>query len=299
MATSFGDFEINTGSISLIKDFIGVLKQQKFSEIELRIIEILIKNTKREDLSLTMSKTVKSYFVSDNDIKISCDTIINQDLAFSINKHFSNIVYSHNGSFNAFFVSCSYNNNIFEFGLNSFFINQFLNIKEFFDNFNLHYLLSMKNFSSMLLYKSLRECGDLKYEEFTIQELKDKLCLDGKYSQYGPLKLRVIDTAIEDINRHSELLVKLVEIKTRQKITKLKFTWTYKDNQELQVKKLFAAFAKKHRKHLGVLSSRDVNLNNSEILSELELFIFDNITNYKPLSLKPLELKKCFSIDLA
>lgn len=279
---------------NVVKKFVEFCKKLKFSPVELRIFEMLIKKTKRQDLSLFSAKTIKSYNITLEELNVFSNCQISEQEALTINTNIMTKCHNVNGTFNNLFVYSLFTNNEFEYGLNPFFIKDFLNLKEFFDNFNLYYLLTMKSYTSMLLYKSLREYGDLKYLELTIEELKQKLGLDNKYYQYGPLKLRVIEVALEDINNNSELNIKLTELKTRQKITKLRFSWTYKDTQEQQAKKLFAAFAKKHKKELGISSSRDVNLDNIEISNEFDIFIKDNFIGYNKNSIELLRFQPKF-----
>jgi plasmid replication initiation protein len=87
--------------------------------------------------------------------------------------------------------------------------------------------LRIKNFASVLIYKLLRECGDLKYIDFTIDELKQKLDLVNNYNQYGIFKLRVLKPALIDINKNTEIKLSLKEIKQQKTIVKVKFVWVY------------------------------------------------------------------------
>lgn len=276
-----------------IKDFVEFCKKHKFSEFELKILEILIKKTKSADLRLYSEHTIKQFVLSAKEIADFCNTSISEidNLALTISENFITKPYKIKGSFNNLFVYFVYQND-FKIGLNPFFIQHFINIKEFLEDFNLCYLLKLKNYTSMLLYKALRECGDLRYEEFSISALKQKLGLDEKYSQYGPLKLRVIDVAIKDINTQTELTIKLNQIKTKQTITKLKFSWGYKPTQEAQAKQFFAQFAKTEKKQLEIRTSRDVNLQNSAIDAEFNQFIEANYVNYQQNSIEKLIERK-------
>ncbi len=274
-----------------IKEFIEFCKKQKFDDFELKIIELLIKKTKQKDLALYDSKTIKQFNISVEEIANFCNTSIYEieNVATKIGANFMTKTYVKNGIFHNFCVYFIYKNG-FEIGLNPFFLDYLFIIKKEFENFNLYYILKMKNYTSILLYKALREHGDLGYVEFLIEELKQKLGLEEKYTQYGPLKLRVIEVAINNINKHTELNLSLTELKTRQKITKLKLIWKYKETQEIQAKKLFAKFAKTSRKDLEIKTSRDVNLYNSVINAAFYQFVKTHILNYEPNSIVQLKM---------
>jgi plasmid replication initiation protein len=68
--------------------------------------------------------------------------------------------------------------------------------------------------------------------EISLIDLRERLQLDAKHDLFGNLNSRVIAPAIEQINQHSNLVVKYDSIKTGRKVTGLKFSFTFKKGME-------------------------------------------------------------------
>lgn len=74
------------------------------------------------------------------------------------------------------------------------------------------------------LYELLLQHLNIKKPRtFSIEEFCETFMVHGKYSRIYDLKKRVIDPAVNDINRHTDLWAKWEQIKTGRKVTHLKF----------------------------------------------------------------------------
>ena len=79
------------------------------------------------------------------------------------------------------------------------------------------------------LYEFLMQWMDFGKKEFSIAELKHRLELEDQYDRTDNLKLRVIDPAIKDINKHSDILVNYTQRKTGRAVTHFIFTFKLKE----------------------------------------------------------------------
>jgi plasmid replication initiation protein len=73
---------------------------------------------------------------------------------------------------------------------------------------------------------------DFGKKEFSIAELKHRLELEDQYDRTDNLKLRVIDPAIKDINKHSDILVDYTQRKTGRAVTHFIFTFKSKERKK-------------------------------------------------------------------
>jgi len=79
------------------------------------------------------------------------------------------------------------------------------------------------------LYEFLMQWKDYGKKEFSIAELKHRLELEDQYDRTDNLKLRVIDPAIKNINKHSDILVNYTQRKTGRAVTHFIFTFKSKE----------------------------------------------------------------------
>jgi plasmid replication initiation protein len=82
------------------------------------------------------------------------------------------------------------------------------------------------------LYEFLMQWMDFGKKEFSIAELKHRLELEDQYDRTDNLKLRVIDPAIKDINKHSDILVDYTQRKTGRAVTHFIFTFKSKERKK-------------------------------------------------------------------
>lgn len=89
------------------------------------------------------------------------------------------------------------------------------------------YVMSMKSGYSIRLYElCLQWLGFGSEREFEVDEFKEKMGLSDKYGSVGFLNRDVIKPAIKEINKHTNIHVKLGQRKAGRRITHLQFTIT-------------------------------------------------------------------------
>ena len=92
-------------------------------------------------------------------------------------------------------------------------------------SFLLEYVLPMKSEYGIRLYEYLKS---VKYKGFrhlmTLDEIRERLGCEGKYTQSSDIRARVIEPAIKDINSYTDLDVGYKFIKTGRKVSHIEFT---------------------------------------------------------------------------
>lgn len=99
-----------------------------------------------------------------------------------------------------------------------------LQLKGTFTMLSLGNILRMKSRYAMLFYLIVKSWEGRGYFEMTVEDFKAKLDVKTKaYERYNNLKNKVIDVAITEINKLTEIRLSYEEIKIGRKITTLRF----------------------------------------------------------------------------
>jgi len=88
-----------------------------------------------------------------------------------------------------------------------------LALKERFTQYDIRNVLSLKSFYSIRIYELLKQFEKVGYRVFKINELKEMLGIENKYSSYSLFKKRVIEKAQEELKKHSDIYFDFEEIK--------------------------------------------------------------------------------------
>ena len=83
-----------------------------------------------------------------------------------------------------------------------------------------------------IIYELLVQWRDLGEKEVAVSWLRDTLQLEKKYTAMNNFKARVLEPAIKDINKNSDLWVEYSQRKTGRKVTHLKFKFELKEEPE-------------------------------------------------------------------
>ncbi|MCO4779007.1 MAG: replication initiation protein [Flavobacteriaceae bacterium] len=149
-----------------------------------------------------------------------------------------------------------------------------LSLKESFSSYFLKHIGSLNSTYSIRLFMILSQYKhkgreNIIYEVDTLKEMlspvENKLNKDvQKYKKYNDFKKRVIDPSVEDINKHSQLIVSYEPMKKGRKIVSLCFNVSYKENS------------------LKIENTKNIDTEKSEIAIALEAFglDLDSIENY-------------------
>lgn len=97
-----------------------------------------------------------------------------------------------------------------------------LELKGYFTQYSLYYVLGMKSQYSIRIYELLKSYQKKGTCAFYIEELK-QLLLAEQYTQWNDFKRRVIDTSVKEINKMSDIQVSYELEKEGKKFTIIKF----------------------------------------------------------------------------
>jgi plasmid replication initiation protein len=102
-------------------------------------------------------------------------------------------------------------------------------LDKWFTQYQLCNILAMQSFYSIRLYELIK-CQDgvtrteKNYHEFTIEYLREYFCCEKKYQRISQFKEKVIEIAVKEINKKSDMRINPVEyIKTSRAITSVRF----------------------------------------------------------------------------
>lgn len=101
-------------------------------------------------------------------------------------------------------------------------------LKSHFTGYKLKEIAQMDSAHAIRLFEILTQYKSLGQRDLAVDELKELMQLEDKYSKTTELKRRVIDPAVKQINAHSSLNVEYTERKQGRKITAFVFTFKEK-----------------------------------------------------------------------
>lgn len=98
-----------------------------------------------------------------------------------------------------------------------------------FTSYKLKNVIKMSSSYGARIYEILIQWKELRRKEFSIEHLKQLLQVEKQYLQMCDFKKRVLDPAIKDINKNSDLWVTWAQKKTGRKVTDLIFKFGLKE----------------------------------------------------------------------
>jgi plasmid replication initiation protein len=122
-----------------------------------------------------------------------------------------------------------------------------------FTKYKLEHIGKMTCIYAMRLYELLVQWQNTGSREIELDWLKKQFELDASYDRMDNFKARVIDPAVKDINKHSNLQVSWTQRKTGRRVTHL--TFTFAEKPPLTPEKNKAAAKPKEKKICGVALS--------------------------------------------
>lgn len=109
-------------------------------------------------------------------------------------------------------------------------------LNECFTSYSLSNIVKMSSTYGVRIYEILMQWIAVGEREVSIEWLKDILLLQDKYKTMCNFKARVLDPAIKDINKNSDIQVTFTQRKTGRKVTHLKFKFSLKENKTIRKK---------------------------------------------------------------
>lgn len=105
-------------------------------------------------------------------------------------------------------------------------------LKGFHTSYRLSGVIRMSSTYGVRIYEMLAQWKSLGEREITIDHLRKNLQLEEKYKTMCNFKARVLDPAMKDINKNSDIWAKVTQSKTGRKVTHLKFEFGLKDEHK-------------------------------------------------------------------
>lgn len=107
-----------------------------------------------------------------------------------------------------------------------------LQLKEQFTRYQLENILYLKNKHSIRIYELLKQYQKIGKREFTVDELKKILMLEGKYEQFRDFNKSVLKQTMEEINEFTDLNIDIKYIKQGRKVVSIKYIIESKDQEQ-------------------------------------------------------------------
>ena len=142
-------------------------------------------------------------------------------------------------------------------------------LEKHFTSYELQQVASLKSVHAIRLYELLIQYRTVGKIEISLNDLRLKLGIaDGKYPTMNNFKARVLDVGIQQINEHSDIIVKYNQVKQGRTITG--FTFTFKQKAKATAQQI------KRDKNTGDLFSIN-NLSDAQLarIARNKLFIAD------------------------
>lgn len=106
-----------------------------------------------------------------------------------------------------------------------------LGLKANFTPYWLENILPMKSGYSVRLYELLRSYLNIGECTYTLEEIRERL--ETEYDRWDNLKARIIDRAVEEINKYTDIAVEYQAIRTGHAYTGIRFTVTRQTRRQI------------------------------------------------------------------
>lgn len=142
------------------------------------------------------------------------------------------------------------NTNTFEVLFDKHLAPYLFQLKSFYTQYSLEYVLPMKSKYSIRLYEFLRSVKSKNYRQrISVEELRSRVNCD-KYPAYKEFRRNVLTPALEDINKYTDLEVSYEPIKSGRKITHIEFIIKLHFDKENTMERYY-----NRRKELGAIKT--------------------------------------------
>ena len=169
-------------------------------------------SVKKSDFYNTINLTLDSLF--SRVVRIRNDEIKHEFRFISSKKYYNNLSY-------------------FEITFSNEIMNYLIDLKDNFSKYNLKHVVNFKNKHSVRVYELLNEFSykNIKKRVITIEELKKCLDLKNEYSRFNSFRESVIDKAVNEIDKYTNISVKYNKIYNSNKsVEAIEFIFSFKCN---------------------------------------------------------------------
>lgn len=113
-----------------------------------------------------------------------------------------------------------------------------LGLRDHFTQYRIKDIYQFGSAHTWRLYELLKQFKGIGKRDLDIDELRNKMGLEGLYTRVGNLKSRVIDPAVEEINNTSDILVDYSQRKRGRRIVAITFHILDNPNTKTQLEKI-------------------------------------------------------------
>ncbi|KAA3606619.1 MAG: replication initiation protein [Calditrichaeota bacterium] len=99
-----------------------------------------------------------------------------------------------------------------------------LKLKERFTTYKLRTVMQLKSIYSIRIYELLKQYEKIGKRVFVVEELKEKLGVEKKYSLYGDFKKKILQVAEKELAEKTDIYFTFKEVKEGRKVTFIDFT---------------------------------------------------------------------------
>lgn len=125
------------------------------------------------------------------------------------------------------------NTGLVQFTIPGDLIEHLFNLKTKFIQYNFENISSLRSIYSIRMYELLKQYQRLGYRKFTIEQFREQLKLEGKYSEYKTLKKWVILVAQKELKISTDIYFDFKEHKTGRKV--IEITFYVKKNKNVNI----------------------------------------------------------------
>lgn len=221
----------------------------KLSLIEHRLYNYLLSKIKKSDPNWMMvSINVKEFADKFNiehkaiyaEVRKAARSLQNSQITIKTSKNKSSKSRSNEEPYLyvSWLASAQYDNGILEAEFSQKLEPYILELKSNFTKCNIDELSKFSSVYAIKLYQVLKRYAEFDYnvKEFSIEEFRFALALGNKYPKFSNLKIRVIDSALDEINNKSDITITMNTLKKGKKVTGMKFIVNPKVNKPKEVK---------------------------------------------------------------
>lgn len=122
-----------------------------------------------------------------------------------------------------------------ELGFSPTVLPQLTMLNKEFTSYQLRQIGSLSSFYAIRLYELMAQFFKLGTRECTLEQLRQMLDLGDKYENIKDLRKRVLDPAIKEVNRHTDISVVAEPIRKGRAITGFSFTIAKNENDQMQL----------------------------------------------------------------
>lgn len=145
-----------------------------------------------------------------------------------------------------------------------------LQLKEQFTRYELKNILYLKNKHSIRVYELIKQYENIGKRKFNLEEFKKLLTIEGQYNRIYDLERFVLEPAVNEINKYTDIIVNYEKVKTGRKITHILFKIESKDEDGKMFIEFLNEFYNIEDMKLKMGLSEE-NFNNKQVVDVYEL----------------------------